>query len=80
MPGSSHRGCACSPRALDVSPKPSASPKDLCSPESDLFLVDDGFHCANISATPRVNVTRAPVDEWRFVISGNRFVSGKKQL
>jgi DNA-3-methyladenine glycosylase len=54
--------------------------KDLCSPESDLYIADDGYCCAAIRATPRINVTSAPLDEWRFVITGNRFVSGKKLL
>jgi DNA-3-methyladenine glycosylase len=52
--------------------------KDLCAPESDLYVADDGSQCAAITATPRINVTSAPLDEWRFVVTGNRFVSGKK--
>ncbi|PSH03338.1 MAG: DNA-3-methyladenine glycosylase [Acidobacteria bacterium] len=52
--------------------------KDLCSPESDLYITDDGSRDSPVSATPRVNVTRAPLDEWRYVITGNQFVSGKK--
>jgi DNA-3-methyladenine glycosylase len=52
--------------------------KDICAPGSDLHLVDDGFLCSRLSATPRINVTRAPADEWRFVVTGNPFVSGKK--
>lgn len=52
--------------------------KDLCSGESDLYIVDDGSTCPTILATPRINVTLAPHDEWRFIIPGNPFVSGKK--
>jgi DNA-3-methyladenine glycosylase len=52
--------------------------KDLCAPASDLYIVDDGSPALPISATPRINVTRAPLDEWRFTITGNPFVSGKK--
>jgi DNA-3-methyladenine glycosylase len=52
--------------------------KDLCSSKSDLYIVDDGWLRGAISATPRINVTSAPDDEWRFVVSGNAFVSGKK--
>ncbi|HVJ04723.1 MAG TPA: DNA-3-methyladenine glycosylase [Candidatus Saccharimonadales bacterium] len=52
--------------------------KDLCARSSDLFIADDGFPCPLITATTRINVTSAPLDEWRFVITGNPFVSGKK--
>jgi DNA-3-methyladenine glycosylase len=52
---------------------------DLCAPTGDgLYIADDGHIPAAISATPRINVTRAPLDEWRFLIPGNPFVSGKK--
>jgi DNA-3-methyladenine glycosylase len=51
---------------------------DLCSSKSTLYIADDGHIPAAISATPRINVTHAPLDEWRFIISGNPFVSGKK--
>jgi DNA-3-methyladenine glycosylase len=51
---------------------------DLCSPASALYLADDGHIPAAVAATPRINVTRAPHDEWRFLIPGNPFVSGKK--
>jgi len=52
--------------------------KDLCARSSDLFIADDGLPCPPITATTRINVTSAPLDEWRFVITGNPFVSGKK--
>jgi DNA-3-methyladenine glycosylase len=52
--------------------------KDLCSSESDLYIVDDGSAAPPISATGRINVTHAPDDKWRFVITGNPFVSGKR--
>jgi DNA-3-methyladenine glycosylase len=51
---------------------------DLCSRASDLFIADDGSPAPDYSATPRINVTRAPLDEWRYLITGNPFVSGKK--
>ena len=51
---------------------------DLCSSRSDLYLADDGAPVPEISATPRINVTHAPHDEWRFLLTGNPFVSGKK--
>ena len=52
--------------------------RDLCSPASDLYIADDGSPAPPISATPRINVTRAPLDEWRFLVTGNPFVSGKR--
>ncbi len=52
---------------------------DLCSPAAGgLYIADDGYIPAAISATPRINVTRAPIDEWRFIIPGNSFVSGRR--
>jgi DNA-3-methyladenine glycosylase len=51
---------------------------DLCSPSSALYIADDGYTPDAITASPRINVTRAPIDEWRFTITGNPFVSGKK--
>ncbi len=52
--------------------------KDFCSRSSDLSIADDGLPCSAITATTRINVTRAPHDEWRYVVAGNPFVSGKK--
>ena len=52
--------------------------RDLCSPASELYIADDGSPAADYSATSRINVTRAPLDEWRFLITGNPFVSGKR--
>lgn len=52
--------------------------KDLCSPSSDLYIADDGSASPEIACTPRINVTRAPHDLWRFVIRGNPFVSAKR--
>ena len=41
--------------------------QDLCSRASDLFIADDGSPAPDYSATPRINVTRAPLDEWRYL-------------
>jgi DNA-3-methyladenine glycosylase len=64
-------------QALDIT-RERDNAKDLCSPASDLYIASDGSPAPPTSATPRINVTRAPLDEWRFVIPGNPFVSGKK--
>jgi DNA-3-methyladenine glycosylase len=52
--------------------------RDLCDPAGDLYIADDGSPAPAVTATTRINVTRAPLDEWRYVITGNPFVSGKK--
>jgi DNA-3-methyladenine glycosylase len=64
-------------QALSIT-RPHDNAKDLCSPSSDLIIVDDGLPVEHISATPRINVTRAPLDEWRYILTGNPFVSGPR--
>jgi DNA-3-methyladenine glycosylase len=49
--------------------------KDLTSPKSDLFIVDDGFRPQRIEITPRIGITKAAERPLRYVIAGNRFVS-----
>jgi DNA-3-methyladenine glycosylase len=56
---------------------------DLCSRASGLYIADDGWTTeawadAHISATPRIHVTRAPHHEWRYLFTGNPFVSGPR--
>jgi DNA-3-methyladenine glycosylase len=53
---------------------------DLCSRASGLYIAsaDDDSPASEISATPRINVTSAPHDEWRFILSANPFVSGPR--
>ena len=57
---------------------------DLCSRSSGLYIAaypeaaDASPTGAEISATPRINVTRAPHDEFRFFLTANPFVSGKR--
>jgi 3-methyladenine DNA glycosylase Mpg len=63
--------------------RPQHNASDLCSRSSGLYIAADSFSdstqaaTAEISTTPRINVSRAPHDEWRFVLTGNPFVSGK---
>jgi len=54
--------------------------KDLTSPDSDLFIADDGFRASKILTTPRIGITKAAERPWRYVIAGNPFVSGRKTL
>jgi DNA-3-methyladenine glycosylase len=52
--------------------------KDFTSPESDLWLADDGFRPERIVATPRIGITKAVERPLRFVIAGNSYVSGRR--
>jgi DNA-3-methyladenine glycosylase len=52
--------------------------KDVTSAKSDLRIVDDGFRPEKIAVTPRIGITKAALEELRFVVAGNAFVSGKK--
>lgn len=49
--------------------------KDLTSPTSDLFIVDDGFRPGRIAVTPRIGITKAAERPLRYIIAENRFVS-----
>jgi DNA-3-methyladenine glycosylase len=49
--------------------------KDLTSPKSDLFIVDDGFRTGRIEVTPRIGITKAAERPLRYIIAGNKFVS-----
>jgi DNA-3-methyladenine glycosylase len=54
--------------------------KDLASAKSDLFIADDGYGVKKVLATPRIGITKATERPWRYVIPGNPFVSGPKNL
>ena len=48
---------------------------DLVSPDSELWIGDDGYRPRNIRVTPRIGITKAASHPLRYIIDGNRFVS-----
>jgi DNA-3-methyladenine glycosylase len=53
---------------------------DLTSPASGLWLGEDGFRAKNIGITPRIGITKAVDHPLRFILAGNRFLSGNKRF
>jgi DNA-3-methyladenine glycosylase len=54
--------------------------KDLTDPRSDLFIADSDSTRVRILATRRIGITKAAEMPLRYVIVGNKFVSGPKNL
>jgi len=53
--------------------------KDLTSNRrSDLWLADDGHTVEQVLKTPRIGITKAADDLYRFIVAGSPFVSGKR--
>jgi len=52
--------------------------KDLTSTRSDLFIADDGYTVRRILTTPRIGITKAAALPLRYLIAGNKFVSGAR--
>src|SRR5579862_1671052 len=53
---------------------------DLTSPDSKLWIGDDGYRPRNIDVTPRIGITKAAAHPLRYLIGGNAFVSGRNSL
>ena len=51
---------------------------DLTSPDSGLWIGDDGFRAGKILTTPRIGISKAADRPLRYILSGNVFVSGRK--
>ena len=49
---------------------------DLTDPASELQIADDGYQPIEIAITPRIGISKASDLELRFLIAGNKFVSG----
>jgi DNA-3-methyladenine glycosylase len=54
--------------------------KDLTSLRSDLWIADDGAAPPRVKITVRIGITKAAERPLRYVVAGNRFLSGKKIL
>ena len=54
--------------------------KDMARGHSDLWIGQDGYSVDEISATPRVGITKAVEEPLRFLVAGNPFVSGKRSI
>ena len=56
--------------------RPRDNGKDVVSRDSDLQVMDDGFAGGKIAVTERIGIVKSPELPLRYVIRGNRFVSG----
>ena len=51
--------------------------KDLTDAYSDLYIADDGMRPSLVLTTKRIGITKAADMPLRYIVAGNRFVSGK---
>jgi DNA-3-methyladenine glycosylase len=53
--------------------------KDLTSLRSDLYIADDGSPPSRVLITKRIGITKAADMPLRYIVAGNRFVSGSNK-
>src|SRR5437667_1120166 len=51
--------------------------KELTSADSDLYIADDGVPPPRVLITKRIGITKAADMPLRYIVAGNRFVSGR---
>jgi DNA-3-methyladenine glycosylase len=54
--------------------------KDLTSSRSNLYIADDGTPPPRVLITKRIGITKAAEMPLRYIVEGNRFLSGRKNL
>jgi len=54
--------------------------KDLTNSKSDLYIADDGSTPPEFMITKRIGITKAAEMPLRYIVAGNRFVSGRLKV
>lgn len=54
--------------------------KDLASAKSDLYIADDGAPAPGVRVTKRIGINKAVEMPLRYIVAGNRFVSGTTKI
>src|SRR6266576_581414 len=52
--------------------------KSFVSPKSDLRIGDDGYRARRVLVTPRIGIAKSAAMPLRYLLAGNRFVSGPR--
>ena len=52
--------------------------KSFVSPKSDLRIGDDGYRARRVLVTPRIGIVKSAAMPLRYLLGGNRFVSGSR--
>jgi len=63
--------------ALDVT-RERDNDKSFVSKKSDLRIGDDGYRVRRVIVTPRIGIVKSAAMPLRYLVAGNRFVSGPK--